>query len=124
MQINKKKKKEKFTCEPKTTICGNCIESEPTVLNTSCNLLITGINASIFSFLFFYLLKIISLTPKNIIQKIICVFFTSFARLLFFFYRFFLGYLFIYIQIFCNAEFSCQLSQKCVGFYLGFLCFL
>lgn len=37
-----------LTWLPSTTICGNCIESEPTVLKTSCNLLITGISASIF----------------------------------------------------------------------------
>lgn len=36
-----------FTCEPRTTICGSWIESEPTVLNTSCNLFTTGIKASI-----------------------------------------------------------------------------
>jgi hypothetical protein len=28
-------KQETRTCEPTTTICGNCIFSEPTVLNTS-----------------------------------------------------------------------------------------
>lgn len=32
-------------------ICGKWIESDPTVLNTSCSLLITGISASIFSIL-------------------------------------------------------------------------
>lgn len=36
-----------LTCDPKTIICGKCIASDPTVLNTSCNLLITGIRASI-----------------------------------------------------------------------------
>lgn len=33
---------------PITTICGSCTVSEPTVLNTSCSLLITGIKFSIF----------------------------------------------------------------------------
>lgn len=35
------------TCVPSTTICGSCMESEPTVLKTSCNLFTTGISASI-----------------------------------------------------------------------------
>lgn len=35
------------TCDPRTTICGSWIESEPTVLKTSCNLFTTGIKASI-----------------------------------------------------------------------------
>lgn len=48
------------TCVPSTTICGNWIESEPTVLNTSCNLFTTGINASIFGMIFFSLLFVLS----------------------------------------------------------------
>lgn len=36
-----------FTWLPSTTICGNCMESEPTVLNTSWSLFMTGIKASI-----------------------------------------------------------------------------
>lgn len=36
-----------LTWLPNTTICGNWIASEPTVLKTSCNLFTTGINASI-----------------------------------------------------------------------------
>jgi len=35
------------TWVPITTICGSWMTSEPTVLNTSCNLLITGIRLSI-----------------------------------------------------------------------------
>lgn len=37
---------ENQTCVPKTTICGNCMASAPTVVKTSCSLLITGIKAS------------------------------------------------------------------------------
>lgn len=36
-----------LTCVPTTTICGNWMMSAPTVLNTSCSLLMTGISASI-----------------------------------------------------------------------------
>jgi len=37
-----------ITWVPTTIIWGNWMASAPTVLNTSCNLLITGINASMF----------------------------------------------------------------------------
>lgn len=37
----------RLTCVPTTTICGSWMMSAPTVLKTSCSLLITGINASI-----------------------------------------------------------------------------
>lgn len=36
----------RLTCVPTTTICGSWMMSAPTVLKTSCSLLITGINAS------------------------------------------------------------------------------
>ena len=36
-----------FTWVPMTTICGNCIVSDPTVLKTSCSLFMTGIKLSI-----------------------------------------------------------------------------
>lgn len=35
-----------LTCVPTTAICGSWIMSAPTVLNTSCNLFMTGIRAS------------------------------------------------------------------------------
>lgn len=37
----------RLTCVPTTTICGSWMMSAPTVLNTSCSLLMTGISASI-----------------------------------------------------------------------------
>ena len=38
-----------FTWVPTTAICGSCIMSAPTVLNTSCSLFMTGIRASMFT---------------------------------------------------------------------------